>query len=181
MKTEHNRILDLYIMELRKRESLIQNSTFKSMNLTISNDSLKRDIISLKSKSNELEKLIDIKNYELNSIIKEEKILNEKLEEKNLILRKNLENLTELEYANYFKESEAELKKFKIIYGNRYAKKVNESQKMKFMERLLCDHTLKKDKINEFMHFIFNFEDSVEYLNESIVAIEEDFYSVIKF
>jgi len=71
------------------------------------------------------------------------------------------------------------LKKIKIIYGNKYVKKINNLQKTKLMEKVLQDHTFKKEKVYEFMHYIHTFEDSLEYFNESLTLLEESFNSVI--
>jgi len=116
--------------------------------------------------------------HSLNDLTNTENLLLSKIENRNNNLNKNMEKLTEIEFENYFKNNEVVLKKMKNIYGAKILEKVNKTQKFKFMENIIADHTYKKNKVNEFVKIIAKFEETQEFYYSNISSLEVAFKKV---
>ena len=62
---------------------------------------------------------------------------------------------------DYLNANEEVLKSMKKIYGNKILSKVFKAQKEKFFENVMLDHTFKKNKINEFVALVNQYEKTI--------------------
>jgi len=163
------------------REKLIQNSMSKTKTFLNAIDKQTIEIQYIDENLGSIDgEIFNIKTH-LAEITNSEKLLLSKIENRNNNLNRNMEKLTEIEFENYFKNNEIVLKKMKNIYGNKILEKVNKTQKFKFMENIIGDHTYKKNKVNEFVKIISKFEETQEYFYSNINSLEAHFKKVFNF
>ena len=170
--------MTFFFKELTNREKLIQNSISKSKTFLSAIDKQQEDINLVNDALGSIDGDIYAIQRVLNDITNSEKLLLSKIENRNNNLNRNMEKLTEIEFENYFKTNEIVLKKMKNIYGNKILEKVNKTQKFKFMENIIADHTYKKNKVNEFVKIISKFEETQEFFYANINSLESSFKKV---
>ena len=69
----------------------------------------------------------------------------------------------------------------KKIYGNKALDKVFKAQKQKFMENVIIDHSYKKNKVNEYLKSIFEFESSLGFYSQKLNDLEFEYKIVRKY
>jgi len=175
---KNSNLLVIYFREQSNREKLIQNSMSKTKTFLIAIEKLNAEVQTINESLGNLDgELFKIKPS-LNDLTNTENLLLSKIENRSNNLNKNMEKLTEIEFENYFKNNEVVLKKMKNIYGAKILEKVNKTQKFKFMENIIADHTFKKNKVNEFVKIIAKFEETQEFYYANISSLEVAFKKV---
>lgn len=173
-KIKNKNLVDIYFKELCNREKLLQNSLSNKSKLVEDNEFLTHEI-------DKLQETIDLLNTEgtqkkqiNNESIIKEKVMLERIEIRNMSLSSNLEKLGEIEFENYLKANDNVLKNMKKIYGNKVLEKVFKMQKQKFLENVILDHTLKKNKVNEYFCLIKSQEALLFFYNNKLTGVEEE-------
>ena len=161
---ENEKILNLienYFEILNKKETNLNN--LKSKNEKI-NDKINNNenlINNLKNENNQIKN--EIQNINLN--------MNQR--DKNLLI--NLQNLGEIQFKNYLDSNKETLKNMKKIYGAKVLNKVFKVQKEKFLEKVILNHSNKKNEINNYIFFINNYNEKVNLIKIEMENLDNNF------
>ena len=178
-KTKNRNIVDVYFKDLAERERILQSSFVKKKKCFQDKENLNIEIAQLKEVYGTIENEILTKKQGTNDLNQKEKVIIEKVEKRNKSLTSNLEKMGELEFENYLKSNDNVLKNMKKIYGNKVLDKVFKAQKQKFLENVILDHSYKKNKVNEYLRSIAEFEASSEMYSQRLIEMESEYQIVI--
>ena len=175
---ENEKILNLienYFEILNKKETNLNK--LKSNNEKLNNEinELNNKINNFNDKITNNENLINNLKNENNQIKNE--ILNINLNmnqrDKNLLI--NLQNLGEIQFKNYLDSNKETLKNMKKIYGAKVLNKVFKVQKEKFLEKVILNHSNKKNEINNYIFFINNYNEKVNLIKIEMENLDNNF------
>ena len=175
---ENEKILNLienYFEILNKKETNLNK--LKSNNEKLNNEinDLNNKINNFNDKITNNENLINNLKNENNQIKNE--ILNINLNmnqrDKNLLI--NLQNLGEIQFKNYLDSNKETLKNMKKIYGAKVLNKVFKVQKEKFLEKVILNHSNKKNEINNYIFFINNYNEKVNLIKIEMENLDNNF------
>jgi hypothetical protein len=178
-KLKNRNIIEVYFKDLEERERILQSSYVKKKKLFADKDSINNELGQLQELLNNVDTEILSKRQLCNEMGHKEKVIVEKIEKRNKNLTSNLEKMGELEFENYLKSNDNVLKNMKKIYGNKVLDKVFKAQKQKFLENVILDHSYKKNKVNEYLKCIAEFESSSEYYSQRLIEVETQFKTVL--
>ena len=173
-KVKNKNLIEIYFKELSNREKLLQNALSNKLKLVEDNEFLNNECDKIKESYKAIETDVSQKRQIQSELIIKERVLHEKIELRNMSLSSNLEKLGELEFDNYLKSNDNDLKNMKKIYGNKVLDKVFKVQKQKFMENVIVDHTYKKNKVNEYVSLINSQEALLFFYNNKVSSMEEE-------
>jgi len=180
-KTKNRNIIEVYFKDLIERERILQSSFVKKKKCFEEKENLNKEISQMKDFLNTVENEILSKKQSTNEYSLKEKVIIEKVEKRNKSLTSNLEKMGELEFENYLKSNDNVLKNMKKIYGNKVLDKVFKAQKQKFLENVILDHSYKKNKVNEYLRSIAEFEASSEIFSQRLIEMENEYQTVCLF
>ena len=99
--------------------------------------------------------------------------LNMNQRDKNLLI--NLQNLGEIQFKNYLDSNKETLKNMKKIYGAKVLNKVFKVQKEKFLEKVILNHSNKKNEINNYIFFINSYNEKVNLIKIEMENLDNNF------
>lgn len=153
--------IDIYFRDLFERERTIQLILLQRTKIESNLKEHQSAINSICDKIQETENEIKLKKMRFQEVNKNLYVLKQKIESRNRTLKFNLENLSESNFIDYMNANEEVLKSMKRIYGNKILSKVFKAQKEKFFENVMLDHSFKKNKINEFLKQVIQYESNI--------------------
>lgn len=167
--------IDIYFRDLFERERtcqlILQQRTKIENNLKEHQNAINQIVDGIMETENEI-KLKKMRYQEVNKNLYQ---LKQKIESRNRNLKFNLENLSESNFMDYLNANDEVLKSMKRIYGNKILSKVFKAQKEKFFENVMLDHSFKKNKINELVKLIHQYEKTVTDFEQSKEDLLEKF------
>ena len=175
---ENEKILNLienYFEILNKKETNLNN--LKSNNEKINNEinDLNNKINNINDKINNNENLINNLKNENNQIKNEIQNINLNMNQRDKNLLINLQNLGEIQFKNYLDSNKETLKNMKKIYGAKVLNKVFKVQKEKFLEKVILNHSNKKNEINNYIFFINSYNEKVNLIKIEMENLENNF------
>jgi hypothetical protein len=179
-KLKNKNLIEIYFKELSNREKLLQNALSNKSKLVEDLEFLVNEIVKIQETFNLLGVETSQKKLFLNDLNIRAKVMFERIELRNMSLSSNLEKLGEIEFENYLKSNDEVLKNMKKIYGNKVLDKVFKLQKQKFMENIIQDHSMKKNKVNELVSLINSQEALLFYYTNKLSSLDVDNKNVIK-
>ena len=180
-KNKNKNIIEVYFKDLAERERVLQSSFMKKKKLFIDKEAINNEISRIQEILNKIDLDLHSKKQFCVELSLKEKVIIEKIEKRNKNISSNLEKLGELEFQNYIKSNDNVLKNMKKIYGNKALDKVFKAQKQKFLENVILDHSYKKNKVNEYLKSIAEFESSSEFYLQKLTDLENEFQNVNQY
>jgi hypothetical protein len=174
-RIKNKNLLEIYMKELVNREKILQQFYLQKKKNEESVDLINKEIEKIDENILRLENELIYKRSAINDIQVREKFIQDRLHLRNRSLTNSLEQMGEQEFENYIKANNQVLKNMKKIYGNKAIDKVFKSQKQKFLENIIIDHTFKKERVNEYIIAISKYEASVEAFNSNVVILESEY------
>jgi hypothetical protein len=176
-RIKNKNLIEIYFKELINREKILQNFYLqkKKQEETIGN--INKEIEKMDENIFRLENELITKRAVINDINVREKFIQDRLHLRNRSLTNSLEQMGEQEFENYIKANSQILKNMKKVYGNKAIDRVFKSQKQKFLENIIIDHTFKKERVNEYIVAISKYEASVEQFNNNVGVLENQYHS----
>jgi hypothetical protein len=178
-RIKNKNLIEIYMKELINREKILQNIYLQKKKQEETIENINKEIEKMDENILRLETELITKRSFINDINVREKFIQDRLHLRNRSLTNSLEQMGEQEFENYIKANSQILKNMKKVYGNKAIDKVFKSQKQKFLENIIIDHTFKKEKVNEYIIAISKYEASVEEFNANVVVLENQYHSYL--
>ena len=168
-------LIDNYFDVLNNKETNLNH--LKSNNEKINNElnDLNIKINNINDKINNNENLINNLKNENNQIKNEINNINLNMSQRDKNLLINLQNLGEIQFKNYCDSNKETLKNMKKIYGAKVLNKVFKVQKEKFLEKVILNHSNKKNEINNYIFFINSYNEKVNQIKTEMENLDNNF------
>ena len=173
-------LIEIFFKEMEKKNAQLKElqSKINKTNDQVTQLNTEIDLINEKIGNNE-KTIKNLKNENL-QLEKNIKNVKELISIRNKNLKTNLESLGDAQFQVYLDNNEEVLKNMKKIYGTKILNKVFKVQKEKFLENVIVDHSIKKSKVTEYISFITQYEDNVNFYKKEIENLELNYQTLIQ-